>query len=381
LYGSYGRYHLPIASITNVALAGTRFLTQEWFVLQDLNPDDTPQLGPQIGETVVFANGETPDPDSIVDLDIDPMYQDEFALGFETELGDQYVVGINAVHRDLVSVIEDVTIDAALNDYAQRNGYTDFSAGGFDYYVLTNPATDLTVRIDLDFDGTPETINLTAEELGYPRGRRKYTGINVFAERIWDGDWFGRIDYTWSKSYGNIEGYVRSDNGQMAAGITSLFDVVGLMDGAYGDLPNDRRHSIKLYGAWAFHPGWSVSANASWISGKPINAFGIHPTDSLAALYGPASFFDSTGTLTPRGSVGRTSSWTNLDLSLRYEHRVFDSAMLTLQVDVFNVLNFDTAIEVQEESQLDSGSPDSRFGLPSQFQPPRSVRVGIALDF
>ncbi len=57
--------------------------------------------------------------------------------------------------------------------------------------------------------------------------------------------------YTWSHSWGNNEGYVRSDNGQDDAGLTTLFDQPGLLDNAYGDLPNDRRHQVKLYGAYA----------------------------------------------------------------------------------------------------------------------------------
>ena len=270
VYGSFGRYHLPVASNTNIALGGRFLQSSEWFVLEGLNLDDTPQLGAQIGPTVVFADGEIADPDSLVDKTIDPMYQDEYTLGFETELEDQFLLGITVIRRNLVSTIEDVTIDTALNDYAQRNGFTNFFAEGFDYYILTNPGTDMLVRIDLDDDGVPESIPLSASELGYPESERKYSAINLFVERLWDRDWFARIGYTWSKSYGNNEGYVRSDNGQSAAGLTTLFDLPGLMEGAYGDLPNDRRHSLKIYGAWQFRPEWTISANASWTSGKPM---------------------------------------------------------------------------------------------------------------
>ena len=45
------------------------------------------------------------------------------------------------------------------------------------------------------------------------------------------------------------------------AGITTSFDFPGLMDGGYGYLPNDRRHSLKVFGAYKFSDEWTVGAN------------------------------------------------------------------------------------------------------------------------
>lgn len=73
-------------------------------------------------------------------------------------------------------------------------------------------------------------------------------------EKNWDNGLYARANYTWSNNYGNYEGMVRSDNGQDDAGITTLYDFAGLVEGAFGDLPNDRRHPIKLFGAWEFSP-------------------------------------------------------------------------------------------------------------------------------
>lgn len=50
--------------------------------------------------------------------------------------------------------------------------------------------------------------------LGYPLAKRKYTALEVFLERSWDDHWSLQASYTWARSIGNTEGYVRSDNGQ-----------------------------------------------------------------------------------------------------------------------------------------------------------------------
>jgi hypothetical protein len=381
LFGSYGRFHLPVFSSININLAGGVTFTEDWWVLDDLNADDTPILGEQIGPTLVFEDGEVPDPASVVDQSIEPMYQDEYTLGYETELGQQYVAGISIIRRDLKSTIEDVSGFLPLIEYAQDNGYPNYSPSFLGPYILTNPGSDMSIRIDFDNDGILEDVELSAEELGIPKAERKYTAVNLFIARTWDGDWFFRADYTWSKSYGNFEGTQRSDFGQDVPGFTSSFDFPGLMEGSSGDLPNDRRNSIKLYGSWQFSPGWMLSTTAYWTSGKPINTFSIHPTDPIAAFYGSGSFYTADGELSPRATTGRTSSVKNLDLSLMYERDVFESASLSLQLDLFNVFNWDTPTRVDETTQLSNGDLDSTFGLARDFQAPRSVRISARLDF
>lgn len=68
------------------------------------------------------------------------MYQDEIILGGQFQVTEKFSLGLRMIQRDLKSTLEDVAIDAALNEYAAANGFDDFHAGGFDYYVLTNRA-------------------------------------------------------------------------------------------------------------------------------------------------------------------------------------------------------------------------------------------------
>ena len=184
---------------------------------------------------------------------------------------------------------------------------------------------------------------------------------------------------TWSHNYGNYEGMIRSDNGQDDAGITTLFDFAGLLDGAYGDLPNDRRHVIKVFGTYEFFSDWQASFSGSFRDGRPRNAFGIHPTDSFAASYGVASFFNQ-GIATSRGSLGRTKNVINFDLGLQYQ-KIINKYKFNFRMDVFNIFDSHTVTEVDEFADAASGESSATFGLPTWFQRPRAVRFSLTCDF
>jgi len=168
-------------------------------------------------------------------------------------------------------------------------------------------------------------------------------------------------------------------------GLTTLFDQPGLLDGAYGDLPNDRRHQVKVFGSYAITENFNVGANFQFWTGRPKNAFGYHPTDVFAQAYGSESFYKN-GVLAPRGSEGRTNSYWNLDLTASYNFELSEDYDLTVRADIFNVLNNDTVTEVNEiyDDEGDvagSGAVNPNFGLPTAWQSPRYVRLSLNLKY
>ena len=367
-YANFGRYHLPIASNTNIRLSGAELFTEEWYQLGGaIQADGSVALGPQIGTTNVYSDGTVPDVREVIDTTIEPMYQDEFMIGYETELWDDWVGSINFIRRELGEGIEDVTIDAAVG-----------LPGEF-HYILTNPGTDVNTFYDVDGDGVAEELNLSAAEMGFEPMERNYSAINVTLEKSFRNGLYLKGIYTWSKSYGNVEGSVRSDNGQDDAGLTTLYDFPGLNEGAYGDLPNDRRHALKIFGAYDITPNWQVNFAGLYQTGRPQNAFGLHPTDSFAVLYGAESFFNQ-GTFAPRGSGGRTPAIWNIDVGTKYVMEMGDS-ILTLRADIFNLFDVDKVTQIDEVADEESGVAAATFRLPTQFQAPRTVRLGVTWDF
>jgi hypothetical protein len=384
-YASYGRTYLPVAANTNIRLSGAEVYIHDYrafegFADASIDLPNFNDSGTPTQEQRVFSDGDVPLTNAIVDTSLEPMYSDEFIAGYQFSLTDDWSMAVQGTYRELGTTIEDVAIDFGFNQYLEREfGRSCEECSGFHYYILTNPGSDLTFTAD---DG--ETYTVPASDLNYPESVRKYAAVDVTFEKAWDGVWLLNAAYTWSHSWGNNEGYIRSDNGQDDAGLTTLFDQPGLLDGANGNLPNDRRHAVKVFGSYQVTEDLNLGINATWQSGRPKNAFGYHPTDEFAQAYQSESFF-ADGELVPRGSLGTTSAVLKIDVTASYNVVLNEDYDLTLRADIFNVLNSDTATEVQEiydqEVGAGSGLVTENFGLGTNWQTPRFVRLSASLKF
>ncbi|QJR81914.1 TonB-dependent receptor [Alteromonas pelagimontana] len=391
VYANVGRYFLPVASNTNVRMSGNEFDVTQYFPLlgtaiADFNGSEylTYEKGSQIGPDRVNADGSVPDTRSFVDQDLDPMYQDEFILGYEAVFAENWSWGIRGIRRELNGAIDDMEVSGYLDDT-----YGCHAAS----YILGNPGKIATLFADTDCSGdgsVDEAIEVDLAEIGYPEGERKYNAVELTLARVWDGQWSFNASYSWSQSYGNTEGLVKSDNAQDDAGITQDFDFPELMDGAYGYLPNDRRHVFKAYGAYALTDDLTLGANFTLASGRPTNAFGIGHPNGVPA-YGD-TFYICTANCTDeeleaeyakfsRGTYGRTEWTPTLDLNLTYNLEVYGSAVV-LRADVYNVLDA-ASIQRRNEFAEDSfpGDTNERFMAATAYQTPRYVQFSAGIEF
>ena len=413
VYGSAGRYFIPVYANTNVRLAGSETDYTDWYTFDGIDPVTGAPVGAtQFGDRVVVSDGVVPDPRAVVDNELDPLYQDEYILGVQQQVGDLWSVGVSYIWRELGSTVDDMCDGSQAYEWALENGYSDDQAGqiynALSHCFLTNPGEDLSANIDLDGTGELTAITIPADAIGIPGPTRKYRALEFTVERAWDDKWFLKGSYTYAKNYGNTEGYVKSDNGQDDAGITQDFDFPGLMDGAYGYLPNDRRHQLKLFGSYQVADEWRVGGNLLVKSGRPQNCFGVYPADGpdqVAPLYGVASFYCGTanssptleledgsvvanpdyepsygtGDFHPRGTSGRTPWVTQLDLQVAYEPNWAEG--LALRVDVVNVFNSQKWTEVNEDFETDSRGANAQYLHPTAFQPGRAVTFSVEYDW
>ncbi len=343
LFGSYSRYYLPVAANTNIRSAGAETFIHRYYEYTGMNADNTPIYDPAtLFSTTTFSDGTAPEPDSLVDRNLKPQNMDEFVVGYSTSLDGKvggelanWNVGLAVTHTNLNRVIEDISIDQGVIAYCADNNITgceNFADPGHPVgYVLTNPGNDVDVVVDLP--GGAQRVTLTAEQLGYPKAKRKYTGVEFKFDRVVEDDPLElHGSWTISNSKGNYEGSVKSDNGQDDAGLTTDFDFPALMEHSYGFLPNHRKHKFKMYGSYELTDAVSVGANLQVTSPRKFGCLGQHPDGTNFNNYGRSWFCG--GQPTPRGSQLESDWSKTLDMNVSFEVPEFSLGTLTLWADV-----------------------------------------------
>jgi hypothetical protein len=419
VFANAGRYALPLTGNVAVRGASASLFSEEFYTYTGVDPTTGAPTGitqitnPNNGRPIRYLNNEFgvgKDPRTIASTNLEPMYQDEYILGFQKQLTDNFSMGVRGIYRDLKRAIDDQCDYRPILEWAFANGFTDNGSGGFQevgdksqpsdvavynagfpFCRLYNPGSDGVFNMDVNGDGIFEVIPVAAADLG-PEAKRKYTALEIF----WQGDWdkfFLQGSYTYARSIGNTEGGVKSDIGQDDTGTTQDFDYPELAIGSYGYLPNDRRHSLKLFGNYELTDEWSVGANMLVQSGRPINCFGFLG-GANTSHYGNSYFSCDPGptglpgdgagnngtTVIPRGTSGRTPWTTSLDLNVAYKPSFVEG--LQFKVDVFNVLNSRDATSVNEFGEDAAGNPQPAvYKVPTGWQNPRSVRFMVQYDF
>jgi hypothetical protein len=389
IYGNAGRYYIPVAANTNIRATRSENFIREFFTFQSRDPRTQAPigLGTSIGTPQIIASGALPDPGTVADTKLNPMNQDELILGFQKALSKNWNFGVKYVQRKINDGMDDFCGHYPMEQWAADNKYTDaFGTIGLAQCIIVNPGRDVTLKMDLAGDGKLVEKTIPASYFNLAKYERKYNAIELTLERPFDGKWSLNASYTWSQSRGSAEGYVQSNLDQEDAGITQDFDFGSFTDGAYGFLPNDRRHVVKAYGVYAINDQWRVGANAVFASGRPKSCIGYVPDTvpdfAESGNYTSASSYYCQGKLNSRGSAGRTPWSHSFDLQVSYTPKVA-TGRLTLSADVFNILNSQRVTETNEVG--DYSRNDTRaslnYGLPTSYQSPRTVRLSARYEF
>jgi outer membrane receptor protein involved in Fe transport len=349
LFGNYAYYvETPIPLDVNVRAGGGNSQTDKNFNVSRLNGPSNAILLPGIsGDPTVGAVNLGADPTPI-DFDIKPQTVHDTTFGIEYGLMKDFVVGVRGIYRAQGHVIEDGSFDDG------------------DHYFLFNP-------------GESETERLACANpaIGcFGRARRYYRALEFTGTKRFSNNYQFIASYVYSSLIGNYEGLFRNDNGQADPNITSLFDLVSLLENTYGRLPNDRPHQFKLDGSYRTPIELLVSASFRAQSGIPLNALIPHP------VYG-----NNEGFGVPRGSAGRTPFTTSLDLGAYYPIKFSDSKQLRFTADWFNVFNTQRAIRHDETFEITIGAsgepnvPNPFYNSGTVFQYPSALRLGVKFQF
>lgn len=390
IYGNWGRYYLPVPNNTNYRAASGVDDTTTYYYFSGFDPvtgaptGATPVNGTVANSQVVNSvSTAMPSVALFQAQEAEPFYKEEWILGYETQITEDYAASIRATYR---------FVGAALDDFCGPVANQHFC-------TLVNPGKSGSWYSDDDEDNIPDPGSLTtytAEDMALPEAENKYLALQ--SQVGYRGDKM-RWDfiYTWSRSWGNFEGAVKSDINQADAGITQDFDFPALMDGSDGYQANDRRHVFKFFGSYDLTDKLSIGLNSTLNSGRPLSMFGQGYPSSDPKYYGSYgdTFYLVTGcpdtngnakcdsaervfTQMPRGSAGRTPWNFNVDLSMSYDFEVSGVDMKAM-VSVFNILNIQevTSSDEHYEARRSAGTPNPWYGAAYTWQTPRYVRFGL----
>jgi len=383
VYGNVGRYYLgsPIAPGDP---ANGYISTAQYFTYSGIASDGTPTGLTQVSGPVSAngAYGQTPDPRTMTVRNLKAMDQDEFMLGFTKTAGPSWIYGAKFTRRILRHVIDDYCDAQAVVDKAASLGIIDVNDATC-YYINPGQANTFAVQ---DPSGAFHNVTLSNAEMKFPHEVRSYYGLEGFLEHPFDGHWYGKIDYVFSRSYGNSEGQGQSDIQAIGGTQNTDWDFAPLMVYAGGPQGNDHTHQLKAFGYYQLTPEWQVSGNLSLISGGPkvcLGLFGPNPLDTNTndpVGYG-SNYHWCNGRPSPPAANGRLPWVKQLDLGIHYRP-AFAQHKLAFSLDVFNVTNSQAALNLSPDLYSDStGTPNPLYGTPMVLQPPRYVRVGVTYDY
>jgi len=385
VYGSLGRYTVPIPS--NVALRGANgsIYTYEYFTYTGTDANGLPTGTTRLTNPISNNNeyGQAKDPKTVAAQDMDPAYQDEFTLGLERQLSPDFVFGAKFTYRKLRSTIDDTCDARPFEAYAERNGINTDNWAGFGCATF-NPGQGNNFLVDYAGNGTYTNVNLSAAELGFDKPTRSYTALDFSFEHPYRNGWWARVNYTLSRSKGNTEGQTLSDTnsaqGDVAA--TQTWDYPEMMYGANGVLPNDRTHQIKAFGFVDVTPEVTVGGNIYLQSGRPRSCFGTDPLGRGGNYAGAAHYCFGTdvsgNVLSERGALGRLGWEKTVDFNVVYKPKFLSG--LALRMDIYNVFNSQNVTKVNEVYNDDTDRI-ATYEMPTYFSAPRSMKFSAEYNY
>ncbi|HZZ86167.1 MAG TPA: TonB-dependent receptor [Anaeromyxobacteraceae bacterium] len=298
---------------------------------------------------VTYASYSTP----VVPVapDLKAQYVDMFGGGIEYEILPDFSVGVTYEGRRLGRVVEDMSTNDGVNFFianpAESKPFLVNAAG--DKVVTSCPTNDCT-KVDPSGGYSTDSVTGRTYFAKEPAPERKYDGITLELKKNFSNHWLGQASYTYSSFRGNYPGLFRTENAQLDPNILSEYDLPSLLPNKNGPMPGDRPHQIKLYGAyvWDLSKRLNVTTGAAFSarSGTPINVLGAHPD------YGNSEAF-----ILPRGSGGRTPFNTQLDVLGSIDYVIAQPYTLKFTVSVFNLLNQQETLNVDQNYTFDTVQP------------------------
>ena len=178
-----------------------------------------------------------------------------------------------------------------------------------------------------------------------PKAKRNNNSFELNASKRFSNNWQFLASYVWSQLEGNYDGTFQNSTGQLDPNINSAFDYADFLVNAEGRLSNERVHQFKFDGSYEVSSGaldgLNLGLHAPGTSGPAAECVRLLVrVRQLGVLPGSARL--------ARPRTVRLGA----DLQLSYPIRLGGNKRLNLIMDVFNLFNRQTAIQLDERYNL-----------------------------
>jgi hypothetical protein len=293
-----------------------------------------------------------------IDPDLKAPYLDELIIGIERELIPDLSLSVKYIKKWDRNLIETVIVEA-LDVAAIKEGTYVWS--GYTPVTAVDPYNGQEITF---YNRNPELVVQTEDITNPQPARRNYGGIEVLLEKRFSRNWQLIASYVYAKATGLISGDY--DTG---AGASGFFNDPNVHTNAFGRMPGERRHQIKLQGSFLAPFGLMFSTYYRGYSGARYTRTIRSDDLGLGLNQGNVTIFAE-----ERGSRGLP--WLHsLDMRLEKQFNIKNRLTIGIIVDGFNLLNLNTTTAVETLSS----SPTIVFDSITGIMNPRIMRLGARI--
>ena len=281
------------------------------------------------------------------------MYRQQFQVGYEQEVVEDLVLGVNWLHTDLGRTVEDISTNGGLNfiianpgesvsasDIAKQQSTCTELQGKFDTAGMDDPQRDVYARELNRCNFLAEAFTKVGTLFNKPV--QNFDAWSFRLNKRFAKNWVLQGSYTYSRLIGNYDGFVARNTGAINLGASSQYDIPELVRNAYGPLFANVPHTIKVDGFYSFDlkkaGRLTLGASVRYQSGAPIN---IQADNNR--YQGQYLVY-----VLPRGAGGRIEPSYFANLSLSYAYPLPGELELEFTARLANLTNNKAVLRVDE---------------------------------
>jgi hypothetical protein len=343
-------------------------------------------------------------------------YNEQFQIGYEQEVIEDLVLGVQWLHTNLGRAVEDVSTNGGLNFLIANPGVP---VADEDIADKEQECTNLETQLegmDLEDENRGDVARRLQQCLfladAYTRlnelfdpPSRNFDAWTFRIQKRFAQNWILLASYTYSRLVGNYDGWVNPLTGSINIGVAPQYDIPELVRNSFGPLSFDQPHRAKLDGFYSFDlreaGRLTLGTSFRFASGYPVSLRAYNNRYGGAVVY-----------LLPRGAGGRVEpnyQW-NLsagyayplpgDLEIEFSARIINVTNSKAVIRVDNVYTFHNARPISggdlsdlKHAKIQNSSnpteffqrvivaPQGNYGVERQFQTPLSGQFELKLRF